>query len=562
MLVSLRVKNLALVEDITVEFGPGLNIITGETGAGKSILIGALGLLLGERADKSLVRAGEEQCRAEAVFELADPDPINEILEELGLDPLTDATLIIRRTVKAEGSGSSIINDRPVTVQALKQIGERLVDMHGPYDHQSLLSVDTQRDILDAFGHLHKLRVPYETRYETLAALIRRRDELSDAGDDLAEQIDLLSYKVKELEEAKLSEEEEEKVAEEHAVFGHAQRIVELANEIAGALTEHEGSAFDLVAATLRPLDELARLLPEAEAWREEADAITRQIRELSAALALRLEGIDADQGRLAWLDDRMTTYQKMKKKYGPTVSDALATLDKSRRRLEDLESRDERAAALGKEIEGHRVELMALGKKMHKERDRVALEMADAITEELRALGFAHGRFGVAVREHEPLAHGLDAIEYGFEPNPGEGARPLRQIASSGEISRVMLATKAVLARHDRIPVLVFDEIDANIGGETGGAVGRKLAEVAKHHQILCITHLPQVAMYGRQHHAVRKEIDQGRTHMTVRKLAQEERVEEMARMLGGRDLTDVTLKHARGMLKNAQSEKGKALS
>lgn len=557
MLVSLRVKNLALVEDIAVEFGPGLNVVTGETGTGKSILIGALGLLLGERADKSLVRAGADQCSAEAVFKLSDPDPANEALEALGLDPLTDDLLIVRRTVKAEGGGVSLLNDRPVTVQALKRIGERLVDMHGPYDHQSLLRIDTQRDILDAFGHLHKVRHEYELRYEALSALAHRRDALSAVGEDLSEQIELLSYKVKELEEAELTVEEEEQVLEEHSVFGHAQRIVELANLAAGALTEGEGAAHDVVASILRPLDELAGLLPEAETWREEADAVTRQIRELSAAIALRMDGMDVDPSRLAWLDDRLTTYQKMKKKYGPTVSDALASLEKARTRLNELESRDEQLAELTREYERVRAELVAIGKKLHTERVQVANGLAAAITEELRALGFAHGCFGVAVEEGEPNPSGLDSIEFGFEPNLGEGMRPLRQIASSGEISRVMLATKAVLARHDRIPVLVFDEIDANIGGETGGAVGRKLHEVAGHHQILCITHLPQVAMYGRRHYAVRKETEQGRTHTDVVALEGEARVEEIARMLGGRDLTEVTLRHAKEMLKKAQGSR-----
>lgn len=554
MLTSLRVKNLALVEDITVQFGPGLNMITGETGAGKSILMGALGLLLGERADKSLIRTGADSCSAEAVFALSAPDAIQTTLAELGLEPMEDGQLILRRVLRAGGAAQVLVNDAPVTLQGLKRIGEQLVDMHGPYDHQSLLSTDAQRDILDAFGHLDKTRAPYDECYARLRAIDQRMATLNAAGsENVAEQMDILSYKVKELEEAELSESEEEDVAQEHAVFGNAQRIMELANAVANGLTEGEGAVSDTLAGVLRALDELSKLLPDAEAWRGELEETSTRVREVSAALATRVEQIDADPARLEWLDQRLTTYQKMKRKYGPTVRDALDQLERTKERLADLQSRDERLAGLEKERAVVMAELLKVGRALHAARAKTATKLGAAITEELKALGFAHGRFGVDVVEGEPGPAGLDAVEFAFEPNMGEGMRPLRQIASSGEISRVMLATKAVLARHDRIPVLVFDEIDANIGGETGGAVGRKLAAVAEHHQILCITHLPQVAMYGNAHYAVRKTVKDQRTRTDVLSLDAEQRVEEIARMLGGRALTELTLTHAREMLKKA---------
>ena len=555
MLTSLRVKNLALVEDTRVTFGAGLNVITGETGAGKSILIGALGLLLGERADKSLIRAGAETCSIEAVFTCPDPLPLNRTLDELGLEPLEEQQLIIRRVIRNTGSGQAWINDQPVTVQALKSVGEQLVDMHGPYDHQSLLRTDEQRNILDAFGQCGQDRAAYEAQYDHLRAIERRVAELPVAGDQIDGQIELLAYQVKELEEANLSETEETEVGEEHAVFGHAQQIVELANTAAGALTETDGSAADTLATVLRTFDELSRLLPDAAAWRVEIDEASLRIREVSGALAERMEAIDADPARLDWLDQRLTTYQKMKRKYGPTVRDALERLATVRQRLEDLQQVDEKRAALDRERAALMEILVRDGRVLSKRRRAAGDKLAKAITAELTALGFAHGRFAVELQSGEPQASGLDEIEFLFEPNVGEGMRPLRQIASSGEISRVMLATKAVLARHDRIPVLVFDEIDANIGGETGGAVGRKLAEVARHHQILCITHLPQVAMYGQTQYAVRKQVADGRTRTDVVALPEEERVEEIARMLGGRTLTELTLRHAREMLKAAVS-------
>ena len=557
MLTSLRVKNLALVEECAVEFGPGLNMITGETGAGKSILIGALGLLLGERADKSLIRAGADTCSAYAVFEFADPSFLQSTMAELGLDTLEDGQLILRRVIRATGPAQALVNDSPVTLQALKRIGEQLLDMHGPYDHQSLLGTDVQRDILDAFGRLDKPRAAYEEDFGRLRDVERRMADLGATDDEqAAEQLDILSYKVKELEEANLSETEEAEVAEEHAVFGNAQRIMELANEAAHGLTEGEQAASDTLANVLRALEGLQPLLPEAADWRDELEEASTRVREVSAALAARVERIDADPARLEWLDQRLTTYQKIKRKYGPTVRDALDALEKARERLKDLESRDERLAALQKERDATNADVLRSGRALHEARKKAADKLASAITRELRALGFEHGRFGVDVVKGEPGPAGLDAIEFVFEPNEGEGMRALRQIASSGEISRVMLATKAVLARHDRIPVLVFDEIDANIGGEIGGAVGRKLADVAEHHQILCITHLPQVAMYGRAHHAVRKAVKDGRTRTDVVPLAGDERVEEIARMLGGRTLTELTLTHAREMLARGGNE------
>ncbi len=550
----MRVKNLALVEDVAVTFGPGLNMITGETGAGKSILIGALGLLLGERADKSLIRVGAEHCTAEALFEFADAKSISAVLDQLGLDPMEDGQLIIRRVIRAGGASQIMVNDSPVTLQALKRIGEELVDMHGPYDHQSLLNTDTQRDILDAYGHVEKERAAYAAQYERLRDIDRRMDDLQETGGtDVAEQIDILSFKVKELEEADLSESEEEEVTQEHAVFGNAQRIMELANTVASALTESEGAVSDALATALRALEELARHMPEAEGWREELEEASSRVREVSASLAARVDGIDADPARLTWLDERLTTYQKMKRKYGPAVRDALDTLERSRQRLSDLQSRDERLAELKEERASVMKELLRVGRALHAARSSAAKELAKAVTSELRELGFEHGRFGVEVTEGDPAPSGLDAVEFSFEPNVGEGMSPLRRIASSGEISRVMLATKAVLARHDRIPVLVFDEIDANIGGEIGGAVGRKLAAVAEHHQILCITHLPQVAMYGSAQYAVRKSVKGQRTRTDVVLLEDDERAEEIARMLGGRELTELTLTHAREMLKKA---------
>lgn len=554
MLTNLRVKNLALVESIRVEFGPGLNVITGETGAGKSILIGALSLLLGERADRSMIRAGEDACGAEAAFQLKDSAAVDEVLEKYGIEPCQDGQLIVRRIIKASGSSQSLVNDSPITLQALKEVGQLLVDMHGPHDHQSLLSPEFQMDLLDAFGHSWDQRAVYEETFRKMQALDERRAALEGAGENVAEQIDLLSYRVKDIEEAAPVEGEEDKVEQEQRLVGNAQRVLELGQAALQALAEGEGSAFDSMAVAQRSLDDLARLMPEAAEWKTEVQSCASRLQEVSAVMHSALDRVEADPARLDWLDQRLATYQRLKRKYAPTVEGVLQILRESKERLRNLETRGEQLAQLQKEKEALMKALRGQGEALRARRGAAAGRLAAAVTQELRALGFAHGSFSVELRDAEPHLSGMDDIEFGFAPNVGEPMRPLRAIASSGEISRVMLASKAVLAGHDRIPVMVFDEIDANVGGEMGSAVGRKLAEVAHQHQVICITHLPQVAVHGVTHMAVTKSVKDNRTMTEVKLLDERGRVEELARMLGGRDLTSVTLKHAREMLEGVK--------
>ena len=550
MLTTLRVKNLALVETARVEFAPGLNVITGETGAGKSILIGALGLVLGERADRTLVRAGEDACGAEASFQLADPEPVNRTLAAHDLPPCEDGLLILRRIVKVSGTSQATINDSPTTLGVLQEIGDLLVDMHGPHDHQSLLHPEAQVDLLDAFGHLQSDRAAYEKAHGLVRELETRRDALKAEG-DVEGQLDLLSYRVKEIEEAAPVEGEEEKVEQEQRLLGNAQRVLELGGGVMQSLLEGEGSAFDSLAAAQKALAELERIAPPAAAWKEEAAAAASRVQALAADLGRFLEGIEADSGRLQWLDERLAIYQRLRRKYGGSVPEILNVLETSRARLNLLKNREAQLAALDGQIQKAAAEREEHGLRLRSKRQEQAGRLADAVTQELRALGFPHGAFAVDVRPADPSPSGMDVVEFGFAPNVGEPMRPLSAIASSGEISRVMLATKVVLAAHDRIPVMVFDEIDANVGGEMGRAIGQKLAEVAARRQVVCITHLPQVAVFGTTHLAVTKTVTGGRTVTSVQPLDEAARVEEVARMLGGRDSTSVALRHARELLR-----------
>lgn len=553
MLSRLNIRNLALVDSVSVSFERGLTVITGETGAGKSLLIGALRLLLGERADKSMIRTGESSCGIEAVFELADPSAVNTALEEVGLPPCEDGLLTIRRTL-TESSSKNIVNDSPVTLPVLKALGDVLVDMHGPYDHQSLLHTGAQMDILDAFGQLGEERAAYREQYKVFQALENRLQELANIDDSgIAEQIDLLAWRIKEIEEAKISEEDELAVQQEHEQMANAQNILELAQTAAAGLTESEYAALEGISAARKACLQLAKYIPEAEAWAGELEGAARTAQEISVVIQRTVEDMEAGPERLQFLDERLSLYRSLKRKHAPSVPEILAKLDEWKAKLKDLQSRDDQRAAVVAERAAALVDVEKTGRALRKKRQKVAGELADAITAELRDLGFEHGLFEVQLLDlDEPSASGLDEIEFGFAPNAGESMRPLRMIASSGEISRVMLAVKAVLARHDRIPLLVFDEIDANVGGEIANAVGDKLAQVGATHQVIAITHLPQVAVCGHNHFAVAKNVLVGRTFTRITQLDGDERTEEIARMLGGKDLTKSTLRHAEELLQN----------
>jgi DNA repair protein RecN (Recombination protein N) len=554
MLSRLTIQNLALVDSLSIEFEHGLNVITGETGAGKSLLIGALRLLLGERADKSMIRTGESSCGIEAVFELTNPKSVNVLLDEMGMEPCEDGLLIIRRNL-TENSSKNWVNNSPATLQVLKALGDLLVDMHGPYDHQSLLKTDAQMDILDAFAGLTPERTEYRKKYNTFQTLEKQFQELSNLDDSgLEEQIDLLSWRIQDVEDAKLSVEDEEEILQEHEQVANAQNILELAQTAVGGLTEGEYPAFEGLSAALRACSQLEKYIPEAANWSEELEGALRTAQEISAVIQGAVDDISAGPERMQFLDERVALYRNLKRKYAPTVPEILDKLDEWKSRRNDLRSRDDQRAQVDAERSAARVEAEQAGQTLSAQRQKAAGKLAEAITAELRDLGFEHGLFDVQLMKCDLTASGLDEIEFGFAPNAGESMRPLRAIASSGEISRVMLAVKAVLARHDRIPLLVFDEIDANVGGQIANAVGKKLAQVGKTHQLIAITHLPQVAACGGMHLAISKSVRLGRTFTEVNRLEDAARTEEIARMLGGKDLTNVTLQHANELLANCK--------
>ncbi len=552
MLTHLAVRNLAIVEEAAIDFGPGLTIITGETGAGKSVLLGALGLVLGERADRSAIREGAPEAWVEAVFALAPPAcaAADALLAEAGLPPCEEGALLIRRSVSAAGSGRCLVNDTPATVQTLRRLGDRLVDIHGPYDHQSLLDPDFQRRVLDAYGHCAPPFDAYAEAWQAQRALEQRLAELQGDTADLAAEADRLQFIVDEIQAASLTDADGDDLIQQHAQAAHAEQILALGTSVANTLTEGEASAFERLAEAQAQLTELARLLPAAADWRAEVQSAAVQLQELGRTLNDRLSQIDADPDTLRQLEERMGLVQRLKRKYGPTVPAILAALASHQARLHDLATRSEQVERLNADLADATARVRERAAALTRARAQAAGRLARAITAELRDLGFLKAGFSVDLAATPPGPTGSDSVTFGFAPNPGEPMRPLKAIASSGEIARVMLAVKAVLAAHDSIPVLVFDEIDANIGGEVGRAVGQKLRHVAQGHQVIAITHLPQSAVYGHQHYVVTKAVVKGRTRTRIEALDEPGRIDELARMLGGKGLTPVVESHARELL------------
>ncbi len=553
MLTRLSVRNLAIVESADVEFGGGLTVITGETGAGKSVLMGALELVLGARADASTVRDGAKEARIEAEF--AVPGVVDAFLDAAGLPPCEDGVLLVRRAISATGGGRVHVNDAATTVQTLRALGKLLVDVHGPNDHQSLLEEGFQRGVLDAHGRLDTSA--YAAAWARLADLRAQRADLQGDDADVAETCERLRYAVDELDAAQLTPEDDDELPARHAAAAHAAEILDCANAATAALSEADDSAAAALVGAGARVREMARFHEAAGAWGETIERLTVEVQELAQEIADSASRLDADPEALQALDDRLSLVQRLKRKYAcPDVAALLALRDERARRLADLEGRGARLAALADEIAAAEAAVRAAGAKLTAARTKAAARLARAVTKELHGLGFLRAGFDVSLAPHAPDATGCDAVDFLFAPNPGEAARPLREIASTGEIARVMLAVKTVVAEHDAIPVLVFDEIDSNIGGEVGRAVGEKLRAVARHHQVIAITHLPQSAVYGARHLAVAKAVSGGRTRSTIQPLEGEARVAEIARMLGGTSLTSVVEQHARELLALAQAD------
>lgn len=543
MLLTLRIRNLALIEDLTWELGPGFNILTGETGAGKSILIDAFNLLLGERADRTMIRDGAQECAVEGMIQV--PKAVLQRIAEMGLDTGESGELLLKRSFSQQGQNRQSVNGSPVTLQMLKQMGDLLVDLHGPHDHQSLLSKDQQIRALDAAGPYGPALARVQEAWAGLQALKTEMETLeASAQGDVTRRLDFLQHQIQEIEQANPKPQEDQQIEQEYRVATHAQRIMELASGVAGVISEGEGNVLELLARSQRLLHEWESLDPTASNLVTQNTGIVAQLQELQRDIETRMRSVDLDPGRLGELESRLNLLQNLKRKYGPDVEAILAQRDEMARERDQLANLEETRTALRKKIASAESALGTAARVLSKERKEYAPKLAQAVSKQLKFLGFKQSQFEIKIEPRtEPNSRGLDEVDFVFAPNPGESARPLRSIASSGEMARVMLALKSVLAEQDGIPILIFDEIDANVGGETALAVGERLRKLADGHQVLCITHLPQVAAAGHRHFRVEKKTSKGRTTTQLADLDNGERKEELGRMFGGANASALKL-------------------
>lgn len=575
MLVELHIRDFAVIDRLHISFRPGLNVLTGETGAGKSIVVDALQTVLGGRARSDLVRAGQEAACVEAVFELSPASPIRAVLEEMHvLDEEDPNTLLLRRDVFGNGRSRCRINGHPVTVAQLAAVGQQLVDIHGQHDHQSLTRARTQLDLLDAFGgsRLLELREQFADKWRRLSAARRELDQLMANERERARRIDLLRFQVDEIDAAALSSEEEEELEARRRRLQNLERLQSETARLYAAL--HEGAdgapaAADVLADGAHSVQALARLDPQLGEAAKLLEAAAVQVREAAGLLRRYGDQLEADPAALEEVHQRLAVIGEMKRKYGATVAEVLAFADQLRAELQTLLDGETRTEQLSADVVELEREAAALAERLSSARQEAAAALQRAVSAELEGLYMGPGRFVVQL-ERAPAEGGLsvgdgrwaagetgiDRVEFLLSANPGEPPRPLARIASGGELSRVALAVKRVLASVDSVPTLVFDEVDAGIGGRTAQAVAQRLRAVAATRQVISVTHLAQIATVADHHLLVVKTDHQQRTSVSVQPLEGQDRVEEIARMLAG-VLTESTLDHARELLTLAKTTK-----
>src|SRR6516225_3180653 len=549
VLTLLRIKNLALVEQLEWQVQPGFIAITGETGAGKSIIIGALQLLLGERADKSLIRTGADLCTVEAVFSGNDLQRLNPQLVEAGIEPCEN-DLILKRTLSSTGTNRQFINGSPTTLSVLKNLGDELVDLHGPHDHQSLLSPETQLSLLDSFARAEEQVDEYRKHYRQLQTLLAEHAALDTAETAREQELDLLQHQVTEIKSANLVAGEEEEIERRYKMASNSKRLIKLAGAIANKLSETDDTVLSQLAETQRLLRELEKIDSSIAQFSSAHAASVVELSDIAQALSTYAERLDLDPEQLAALELRVSVFETLKRKYGGSIVEVIAFGERAAERMRKIEGRDVELECLAKEIEKVRAQMNRAGDALRRLRAKAVPKLSATIRKNLCDLGFKQSEFEAKLSAlDEPRASGFDSVELLFSPNPGEPLKPLRAIASSGEISRLMLAIKSALAAHDSIPLLIFDEIDTNVGGEIAHAVGAKMQTLSDEHQLICITHLAPVAACASSHFVVTKDVVRGRTFSSLHEVTAKVRQEEIARMLGGK--SESALQLAASLLK-----------
>jgi len=563
MIKEIRIRNFAIIENLAVNFEQGLNVLTGETGAGKSIILGALNLLLGGRADTDSIRSGETTAFVEGAFEVTDPATLD-LIRECGIE-MEDGELLVKRQVSNAGKNRCLLNDSPVTVSTLAKIGDRLVDLHGQHDHQALLHPETHIDLLDLYGKSQELRNEFALNFSDYQTQSKKFQSMKMDEQERLQKEEFLSFQLAEIDATGLSEEEEEEIKAESHKLKHAEKIRAGLQQSQSLLTDDQGSILENLGQVLKELEAVLEIDPGLAETVERSRSAYYELEEVVESLRSYNRSLEFNPNRLEEIEDRLAEINGLKRKFGNDITEILKRRDQIAEELQQLASNDENMKALEEELRQKEKVLSKLAIRLAEKRESAAKNFTASVEKELKELSMGNVQFGVRFdypsdpdgfilfrkEKMKASATGLGTLEFMFSPNPGEELRPLVKIASGGEVSRVMLALKSILNDQDTIPVMIFDEVDTGIGGGVAEKVGLKLQKVASAKQVLCITHLPQIAGLASSHFRIEKQIKSKRTHSTIHQLEHEERVEELARMSSGETITDASLEHAREMLK-----------
>ncbi len=563
MLSELYISNFALIDDITVKFNKGLNIFTGTTGVGKSLIIGALNFLLGSRVTNDIVRTGKKDVSVSGVFIIKN-EHIRKKLEE-HIDSFDDEEIIIQRNLDQNGRNRCRLNNQPITVPLLKEIGELLVNIHGQHEHESLTKPLNQLIILDGFGKLDTNRGKFTEVYTKAIEKERLIQSLNEHQEARKRQIELYHFEIDEIESACLKPDELDILEQERFILANSERIQNTLSDCTDSLYESDNSIISRLKEISNELSKIKDIDNSFENPLEVCNQSLFQLEDVAITLSKCVEGHDFDPERLEQIEDRIETIRRLKGKYGETIEDMLSYCKESKSKLEQLLKENEDLGSTEKELEKLRKSVIDSGKKLTQSRAKAGTKLSALVKKELADLGITNGKFDIDIsfiditnteqfNLEDGSRSGFDHIEFMFSSNPGEELKPLGKIASGGEISRIMLALKRHLASADQTPVLIFDEIDANIGGRMGRIIGEKLRLVSQSHQVICITHLPQIASYSEQHFKVNKFSRNSKTFVTIDILSTKERLEEIAEMIRGTEKTEVTRKQAKEMIDDAR--------
>jgi len=561
MLLDLKVKNFALIEKLEINFKKGLNVLTGETGAGKSIIIGALEMLLGGRASREVIRNGKDKAYIEAVYEPEKLEIINNKLEEYGIEPEEDI-LLLSREIKRTGRNRSRINGQLATLSMVSNVSSYLVDIHGQHEHQSLLDVKLHLDFLDDFigEKIISLKEKVTNKYNEIKNINKKLQEMEIDEGEKARELDLLEFQINEIENANLKTGEFKKLEKEYKKLSNAEDIFAttgmIYNDINGDDFNNNG-ILDKIGHFMTELDSLKEYDDKLDSFHSQMENIYYTLQDLGYEIREYNENLDFDKKRLKEIEDRLDTINNLKKKYGETIEEILEYNQKMKKRRNELVSQEDLINELKEKRKNIKAEYYNKAEELSKIRKNSAKNLEEKIKDELTDLAMEDVLFKVKFEEKDLAGDGIDDIEFMISPNPGEDLKPLAKIASGGELSRIMLAFKKIIAEIDKVDTLIFDEVDSGVGGKTAQKMAEKLAVIGSKRQVICITHLPQIASMSDNHFYINKTAENGKTYTNINKLNGEEKPKELARMLGGVKMTDTTLDHAEEMIKLAEKKK-----